>query len=241
MRSLFIERFPGETETVMQIRAVRAEKELAGVASGTSKLSSLLATVKPKKGVPAAPPTDLAAYLALAKQNPDLASPAILAQVDYLTAGEAHGEYAAMKLTQPLPKSLEKKNAKLESTLELYNKCSAYGIAEYTRAAAYRVGQCLIEFGDALAESERPKDLTGDDLLAYDDVINQQSWEFFDRGEDVWSDLLTQTRGESDDPGQWIARTRDSLWPRLAQKFLFEPEVVHPLVAAKPPAETGSK
>ena len=241
MRSLFIERFPGETETVMQIRAVRAEKELAGVSSGTSKLSSLLAVVKPKKGVPAAPSTDLAAYLALAKQNPDLASPAILAKVDYLTAEEAHGEYAAMKLTQPLPKSLEKKKAKLESTLELYNKCSAYGIAEYTRAAAYRVGQSLIEFGDALAKSERPKDLTGDDLAAYDDVINQQSWEFYDRGEDVWSDLLTQTRGESDDPGEWIVKTRDSLWPRLAQKFLFEPAVEHPLVAAKPPAETGSK
>jgi TolA-binding protein len=241
MRSLFIERFPGETETVMQIRAARAEKELAGVTSGTSKLSSLLSVAKPKKGAPAAPPTDLAAYLALAKQNPDLATPAILAKVDYLTAEEAHADYVAMKLTQPLPKSLEKKKAKLESTLELYNKCSKYDLAEYTRAAAYRVGQCLIEFGDALAASERPKDLTGDDLAAYDDVINQQSWEFYDRGEDVWSDLLTQTRTESEDPGQWIAKTRDSLWPRLAQEFLFEPAVEHPLVAAKPPAETGSK
>ncbi|MCI0453038.1 MAG: outer membrane protein assembly factor BamD [Candidatus Latescibacteria bacterium] len=241
MRTLFIERFPGETETVMQIRAVRAEKELAGVSTGTSKLSSLLSVVKPKQGAPTPPSSDLAAYLALAKQHPELASPAIMAKVDYLTAEEAHTEYAGMKLTQPLPKSLEKKKAKLESTLELYNKCSSHGIAEYTRAAAYRVGQSLIEFGDALVASERPKDLAGDDLLAYDDVLNQQSWEFYDRGEDVWSDLLQQTREEKDDPGQWIARTRDSLWPRLAQRFLFQPEIKHPLVAAKPPAETGSK
>jgi TolA-binding protein len=241
MRSLFIERFPGETETVMQIRAVRAEKELAGVSTGTSKLSSLLATVTPKKGAQAPPPTDLQAYLTLAKQHPELASPSILAKVDYLTAEEAHAEYAAMKLTQPLPKSIEKKKAKLESTLELYNKCSAHGIAEFTRGAAYRVGQSLIEFGDALVASERPKDLSGDDLLAYDDVLNQQSWEFYDRGEAVWSDLLQQTRGEKDDPGQWIARTRDSLWPRLAQGFLFQPEVRHPLLAAQPPAEPGSK
>ncbi len=241
MRSLFIERFPGETETVMQIRASRAEKELAGVATGTSKLSSLLSVAKPKKGAPAPASTDLAAYLALAKQHPELASPAILAKVDYLTAEEAHTEYAAMKLTQPLPKSLEKKKAKLESTLELYNKCSAHGIAEYTRGAAFRVGQSLIEFGDALIASERPKELAGDDLLAYDDVINQQAWEFFDRGEDVWSDLLQQTRSEKDDPGGWIVRTRDTLWPRLAQKFLFQPSAEHPLVAAQPPAEPGSK
>lgn len=241
MRSLFIERFPGETETVMQIRAVRAEKELAGVTSGASKLSSLLATVTPKKGAPKPTPNDLQAYLQLAKEHPEMASPSILAKVDYLTAEEAHTEYAALKLTQPLPKSLEKKKAKLESTLALYNHCSTYGIAEYTRAAAYRVGQSLIEFGDALSASERPKDLTGDDLLAYDDVINQQSWEFFDRGEDVWSDLLEQTRGESEDPGDWIVKTRDSLWPRLAQRFLFQPEVEIPLVAAKPPAEPESK
>ncbi len=244
MRTLFIERFPGETETVMQIRAVRAEKELANVSSGTSKLSSLLSVVTPKKGAKAPAPTpsnDLQAYLALAKQNPELASPAILAKVDYLTAEESHADYAAMKLTQPLPKSIEKKKAKLESTLALYNKCSSHGIAEYTRGAAYRIGQSLIEFGDALANSERPKDLTGDDLLAYDDVINQQSWEFYDRGEDVWSDLLAQTRGEEDDPGQWIARTRDALWPRIAQRFLFQPSVEVPVVAAKPPTETGSK
>ncbi len=241
MRSLFVERFPGETETVMQIRAARAEKELAGVATGTSKLSSLLSVATPKKGAPVPASSDLAAYLVLAKQHPQLASPSILAQVNYLTAEEAHAEYAAMKLTQPLPKSLEKKKAKLESTLELYNKCSTHGIAEFTRAAAYRVGQSLIEFGDALVASERPKDLAGDDLLAYDDVINQQGWEFYDRGEDVWSDMLLQTRGEKDDPGQWIARTRDSLWPRLAQRFLFQPEISHPLLVAKPPAETGSK
>jgi len=146
-----------------------------------------------------------------------------------------------LKLTQPLPNSLEKKKAKLESTLELYNRCSQHGIAEYTRAAAYRVGQSLIEFGDALVASERPKDLAGDDLLAYDDVLNQQSWGFYDRGEDVWSDLLQQTRDESDDPGQWIAKTRDALWPRLAQGFLFQPAMEHPLVAAQPPAEPEAK
>ena len=241
MRSLFIERFPGETETVMQIRADRAQKELAGVTSGTGKLSALF-SAPAKKGAKAAPPaSDLQAYLNLAKEHPELASPAILAQVDYLTAEEAHADYAAMKLTQPLPKSLEKKKAKLESTLALYNKCSSHGDAQYTRAAAHRVGQSLIEFGDALVASERPQDLSGDDLLAYDDVLSQQSWEFYDRGEDVWSDLLTQTRGEKDDPGGWIARTRDALWPRLGQKFLFQPSAQHPLVAAKPPAQTGSK
>jgi TolA-binding protein len=36
MRSLFLDRFPNETETVMQIRAVRAEKELAGVTTGAA-------------------------------------------------------------------------------------------------------------------------------------------------------------------------------------------------------------
>jgi len=116
-----------------------------------------------------------------------------------------------------------------------YDRCTQHGVAEYSRASAYRIGEALIEFGDALAASERPAGLSGDDLLAYDDVINEQAWGFYDRGEDVWSELLRQ-RGDGGDPGEWIARTERSLWPRLGERFLYRPAVEYPLVAARPPA-----
>jgi TolA-binding protein len=226
-RSQFIASFPGETASVMQIRATRAQSEIAATAAKTVSISSLLS-----KGSQ----SELKAYLTLAAAHPDLASPAILAQVDFLKADEAHAAYASIKLTQPLPKSIEKKKAKLEATIALYEQCSKRSVAEYTRASAHRIGQSLIEFGDALAASERPKGLSADDLAAYNDVITEQSYAFYDRGEDAWSTLLRQSAGEKDDPGNWLARTRETLWPRLGARFMFHPEVDYPVVRATPPA-----
>jgi hypothetical protein len=109
-------------------------------------------------------------------------------------------------------------------------------VAEWTRAAAFRVGEALIAFGDALEASERPEGLKGDDLAAYDEVLLDEAWTFYDRGEAAWSDLLRETREAADDPGDWIATTQQALWPRLRDKFLFMPEAEYPVVAAGPPA-----
>jgi hypothetical protein len=196
-------------------------------------MSALLAT--PSKG--ATTTSELGAYLALAAKNPELASPAILAQVDFLNAEEAFNNFSAMRLTQPLPASLEKKKQALESLLEKYNTCSNRGVTEYTRASAYRIGLALIGFGDALMQSERPAGLEADDLLAYEDVIEEQAWGFYDRGENVWSDMLRQVGETPDDPGQWVTHAREALWPRLAQRFMYRPEPDYPVLVAKPPAD----
>jgi len=232
MRTRFLERYPDETEAVMEIRAERAASELARVTAGTSTMGSLLAATTPGAG---APRSELSAYLELAEKNPGLASPAIFAQVDYYRAEELYPAYAAMKLTQPLPAAIEVKKAKMEELLTLYGKTAGHGVPEYARASAYRVGRVLIDFGDALVASERPHELGEDDLLAYEEVLEEQSWQFYDRGENAWSELLQQTREAPEDPGGWIALTRDALWPRLAWRFLYRPEVEYPLVAASPP------
>jgi TolA-binding protein len=236
LRGVFIERFPGEVETVIEFREASAAKALADVTSGAATLSSLLAGT----AASGAAGSGLKAYLDLAAKNPELASPQLLAQVDYLKAEEKYPLYAGMRLTQPLPKAIEVKKAKMEELLKMYDRCAQHLVAEYSRASAHRIGQVLIEFGDALTASERPQGLSNEDLLAYDEVLEEQSWQFFDRGTEVWSKLLRETADTEEDPGNWIARTRTALWPRLAQRFLYRPEVDYPLVAATPPAETST-
>ena len=81
--------------------------------------------------------------------------------------------------------------------------------------------------------------LSGDDLEAYDGVLEEQCWAFYDRGEKVWSELLQQAAKASQDPGGWIAKTQQALWPRLAERFLYQPEVEYPLVAASPPEDSN--
>jgi hypothetical protein len=215
MRDAFIQRYPADTRAVIEIRATRARRELAsGITGGT----------------------ELQAYLALAEKNPEMASPAILAQVDYLRAEAMHAGYDAIRLTQPLPESIERKQQSLEAMLQQYARCTEQGVTEYSHASAHRIGQALIAFGDALMQSERPAELSGDDRLAYDDVLAEQAWGFYDRGEDVWSDMLRQAGESTDDPGNWLGQTRGALWPRIAQRFNFVPEASYPVVAATPPS-----
>ncbi len=223
LRTVFLQRFPGETETVMDIREERAAHTLNTLAADQS------------------PDTQpgLQAYLALAAEHPELASPMILAQVDYLKAEQAHARYTDLNLTQPLPEAIKAKQKSLENLLAMYAACARHGVAEYTRAAAFQTGQAITHFGDALLASERPAELQGDDLLAYEEILEEQSWPFFDRGEAAWTDLLKQTNEGPEDPGQWLERTRHELWPRVAQRFMHLPEAEYPLVAAIPPADPG--
>ena len=134
-----------------------------------------------------------------------------------------------------MPAAVTAKQQSLEVLLGMYAACANHGAAEYTRAAAFQIGAAITHFGDALLESERPSELQGDDLLAYEEVLEEQSWPFYDRGEAAWTDLLKQSAAAVEDPGQWLARTQHELWPRVAQRFVHMPEAEYPLVAAAPP------
>jgi tetratricopeptide (TPR) repeat protein len=225
----YVERFPGDVETGMAILAGIATRELDTV--GPERPVSTLT----RPGPGGEPAGRLGAYLELAEAHPDLASPAILARVRFLEGEELFPAYRNLALTQPLDASIERKKAGLEELIAAYGKCADWGVAEWTRASAYRIGEALLAFGTALEESERPVDLSGDDLFAYEDVLYEEAWAFQDKAEAAWSDILRETMGTDDDPGGWIARTQETLWPRLAQRFLFMPEVEFPMVAGKAP------
>jgi hypothetical protein len=114
-----------------------------------------------------------------------------------------------------------------------YKKSVELAVPEWVNASTFRIGEALIAFGEALEQSEKPADLKGDDLQGYEDVLQEQSRTFYDRGEGVWTELLRQKgRSAGDDP--WIAKAQSSLWSRLGSRFYFRPEAEFPLVAAKP-------
>ncbi len=98
MKTAFLQRYPGETEDVMDIREERVLRSLAATAPGQS-LNDL---------------AGLQAYLKLAAAHPEWASPVILAQVDFHKADAAHARYTALVLTQPLPAAVVAKQESLE-------------------------------------------------------------------------------------------------------------------------------
>lgn len=235
LRDVYLGRFPGDLATAFAVAGDRARRELSGALRDGQRVTSLAAPVasSPKGGRKAAPATAVRRYLDLAAAHPELGEPALLARIDYLCADEALRDYRALELTQPLPRSLEAKNRALEGVVARFSRCAERGDAELAHAAAHRIGEAIIHLGDALLASERPAELTGDDLAAYDEVLREQAWGFATRGEDAWRQLLrTADRSQGADPGGWLARTEHELWPRLARRYVHRPELEYPLAAA---------
>ena len=254
LRLAYVRQHPEDVETAMEIFERLARRDLARVGP-ERPISTLLPPEKPvtakrpakgvAKGVAkgaakaAAPDTTpaasyLAEYLRRGKARPNLISKGLLAQVRYLQGEEARASYLAARLGQPLEKSIPVKQKLLDSTLVRYRASVDLGVSEWADASAYRIGETLVAFGEALERSERPADLQGEDLKAYEDVILEQSQTFYDRGEEVWSDLLRE-RGKDAAPDAWVAKAQEALWQRLGSRFYFRPEADFPLMAGTPP------
>jgi outer membrane protein assembly factor BamD (BamD/ComL family) len=240
LRKEYLRRWPNDRESALEILEKLAHQEL-GTVSADHPLAALLAVPKAKPGAaraPVAPPSYLAQYLKLAAQKPADASTPLLAEVRFQSAEEAYRRYDAFKLTQPLPKSIAAKQRLLDSVLVRYKRTVDLGVPEWSHAAGFRIGQALAGFGSALEASERPADLKGDDLKAYENVLIEQSMTFHERGETVWSDLLQRSQGGVADA--WVTKTRQALWAHLGERFLFEPDVDFPVVEGKAPPRARS-
>ncbi len=230
MRLSYLERYPDDAETGMEILEQFARRELLGLGP-ERPISSLL------RGGDA-PRSRLAEYVAHTATRPDLASPGLVAQVRFLEGEEARAACAGIRLRQPLRESVAAKQKHLDGAIALYRQSVDLGISEWAHASAFRIGEMLESFGKELEESERPADLSGDDLVAYEEVLRQEARGFYDRAEGVWTDLLTQQAGEPGEErldNEWLARARTSLYGRLAARFLYRAEVEFPLVASPRP------
>jgi tetratricopeptide (TPR) repeat protein len=233
LRLAYIQRWPNDQVGAMEILEVFAQRQLDSVGTGRS-VSTLLK--KPAKG---ATPSHLSEYLRRAAERPDLASHPLVARTRFLEAEEAYAAYDAVRITQPLKTSLPKKQKALDDVMARYAKTAGEGVPEWRHASSFRTGQALAAFGEALERSDKPADLQGDDRLAYEEVLREKAQPFYDRAEQVWTDMLRQAGSEKSDP--WVERAQSSLWQRLAGRFYFRPEVDYPRIAGTPPEPVSVK
>ena len=234
LRAEYLRRWPADEAAAVEILERLATRELAALPAGRP-VSSLLSAPRGKAGAPAATTPYLAQYLKQVARNPAAASRPLLAEVRFRSAEETFEVYRSVRLTQPLPPSIAAKQQLLDSVLVRYRRTVDVGVAEWAHGATFRIGEALVGFGEALENSERPADLTGDDLKAYENVLLEQAMTFHDRGESIWSDLLQRSRGNP--PDAWTARAQSALWSRLGDRFLFIAEGEFPVTreSAPPP------
>ena len=235
LRLEYIRKYPADVEGAMSIMEALARRDLATVGPEHPVSRLLGPATRARRAAP--PASHLADYLGRAAAHPKLASRDVIAQVRFLQGEEARAAFDALRLTQPLAKSVPAKKALLDTLLVRYRRSADLGVPAWAHASAFRIGAALQGFAEALEHSEAPADLSGDDLGAYRNVLAEKAAVFGSRGDEVWTELLRQQPADST-ADAWVQQARGALHQRLAHRFLFRPEVEFPLVEAGKPART---
>jgi len=149
--------------------------------------------------------TDRTRYLA-AKASLELAEP-------------VRRSFTVMKITQPLAESMELKKSLMEDVLKVYGDAAAYGVAEVTTAATFRLGEVYQKFSADLMASERPGGLDELAMEQYDLLLEEQTFPFEEKAIELY-----ETNA---------ARTADGVWDEWVEKSFVELASLMPARYAK--------
>ncbi len=125
--------------------------------------------------------------------------------------------FMVMKITQPLADSLKLKKSLMEDVLKVYGDAAAYGVAEVTTAATYRLGEVYQQFGADLMESERPKDLDADALEQYDILLEEQAYPFEEKAIELFQ--ANTNRAADGVFDEWVQKSFDAMASLMPARY----------------------
>jgi TolA-binding protein len=86
--------------------------------------------------------------------------------------------YEGVALKEPLKKNLARKKKYMQAAIKGYKDAAAYEVAEVTTESAYRIGEIYADFSRALMQSERPHNLSAEELEQYELLLEEQAYPF---------------------------------------------------------------
>ncbi len=96
----------------------------------------------------------------------------------WVLANDAGDRYGKIKLILPLRSSLNKKRQAMDGALAKFDQVLAYGVAEYSAAANFKIAEMLRILAVDLMHSQRPKGLSVLELEQYDLLLEEQAYPF---------------------------------------------------------------
>ncbi|HSJ97640.1 MAG TPA: tetratricopeptide repeat protein, partial [Myxococcota bacterium] len=137
-------------------------------------------------------------------------------------------EARAVRLVAPLDRSLLKRKKALEAALAAYGRAAEYAVAEVTTAASFATADLYRDFGRALLDSERPGNLSADELEQYDLLLEEQAFPFEEKAIDLHErNARRAVEGVYD---QWVRKSYAALaelkpgrWARAEREAGAEP------------------
>ena len=160
--ALYVQEFPAPLAPAVEARHQLAH--LARVAGDAPARARWLGDLVAADAAAGAERTDRSRYLA-AEAALELAQPLDAAA-------------RAIPLAVPLDRSLLARKKALEAALGAYGKVADYAVAPFATAAGFAMADLYRDFGRALLESERPRNLSPDELEQYDLLLEEQAFPF---------------------------------------------------------------
>jgi tetratricopeptide (TPR) repeat protein len=105
-------------------------------------------------------------------------SKALAARATLTLAAPAREEFMRIKLVAPLKKSLAEKRKAMEAALKAYAQAADYQVSDVTTAATFESAELYRQLGKDLMSSERPKNLSKDELEQYNVLLEEQAFPF---------------------------------------------------------------
>jgi TolA-binding protein len=165
----YIDMFPNPVEQAMEARNKLAD--ISKQRGQTAKYRYWLEQIVEADQGNASGRTDRTRYLA--------------ATAAFTLTEPTYESFRRLELTIPLKKSLKAKKRAMQEVLKAYEKAAAYGVAEITTASTYRIGEVYSQFGRALMTSQRPRNLSQDELEQYNALLEEQAYPFEEKAIDI--------------------------------------------------------
>jgi len=136
-------------------------------------------------------------------------SRALAAKATLTLAGPVREDFMRIKLVAPLKKSLAEKRKAMEAALKAYSQALDYQIAEVTTAATYESAELYRQLAKDLLSSERPKNLSKDELEQYNVLLEEQAFPFEENA--IKLHQVNAARAKDGEYDEWVQKSFDAL------------------------------
>jgi len=120
-------------------------------------------------------------------------------------AQQKQKQFSQVRLVEPLAKNLRTKKSFMQEAIALYGQASVYSLADITTRSTYEIGSIYQEFSAALLKSERPKNLSADELEQYDILIEDQAFPFEEKAIEFHE--INLARVKEGTSNEWISHS----------------------------------
>jgi tetratricopeptide (TPR) repeat protein len=132
-------------------------------------------------------------------------SRALAAKATLTLALPLREEFMRIKLTAPIKKSLAEKRKALEAALHAFSQAVDYQVAEVTTAATFESAELYRQLGKDLMKSDRPRNLSKDELEQYDVLLEEQALPFEEKAIKLHEINAARTKDGTYD--EWVQKS----------------------------------